>query len=307
AFRILVSPSPPLCLALFHLFTFSHSLPLSLVITAPSPTPNSSSKENLAFSSSTYSCCRFHLIGYAFPHSFHCLHFLGQDRGFDIDLVNKVYILTQFNLASLSRHISRAYNSALKNYTCDYSRLRMLVFIISGSYCHSNSRGGRSKDIDDVLILSRDHLYRIDYMDFVQNHRESGADIILSCLPMDDNHASNFGLIKIDVKGRILSFSEKPKGEDLKAMQVDTTVLGLLKEEAVKKPYIASMGVYVFKEEILLNLLKWRFPTANDFGLEVISASAREFYMKAYLFNDYLEDIGTIRSFFEANLALTEH
>ncbi|KAL4357057.1 hypothetical protein AHAS_Ahas09G0148600 [Arachis hypogaea] len=138
----------------------------------------------------------------------------------------------------------------------------------------------RSKDIDDVLILSRDHLYRIDYMDFVQNHRESGADIILSCLPMDDNHASNFGLIKIDVKGRILSFSEKPKGEDLKAMQVDTTVLGLLKEEAVKKPYIASMGVYVFKEEILLNLLKWRFPTANDFGLEVISASAREFYMK---------------------------
>ncbi|KAJ6351666.1 hypothetical protein OIU78_007546 [Salix suchowensis] len=138
------------------------------------------------------------------------------------------------------------------------------------------------------------------------NHRQGGADITLSCLPMDDSRASDFGLMKIDNKGRVLSFSEKPKGVDLKAMQVDTTVLGLSKEEALKKPYIASMGVYVFKKEILLNLLRC-FPTANDFGSEIIPASAKEFYIKAYLFNDYWEDIGTIRSFFEANLALTEH
>ncbi|RYQ96331.1 hypothetical protein Ahy_B08g092050 [Arachis hypogaea] len=189
--------------------------------------------------------------------------------------------IVEFNSASLNRHIARAYNfgtgvtfgdgyvevylmdSVLKNYTC--------------SCCHSNSREAgkkwfqgtvdavrkfhwlfedpRSKDIEDVLILSGDYLYRMDYMDFVQNHRESGADITLSCLPMDDSRASDFGLLKIDDKGRILSFSEKPKGEDLKAMQVDTTILGLSKEEAVKKPYIASMGVYVFKKEILLNLL----------------------------------------------------
>ncbi|KAL4382485.1 hypothetical protein AHAS_Ahas04G0238200 [Arachis hypogaea] len=160
--------------------------------------------------------------------------------------------------------------------------LRMLVFIISGSCCHSNSREAgkkwfqgtadavrqfhwlfedpRSKDIEDVLIPSGDHLYQMDYVDFVQNHCESGADITLSCLPMDDSRASDFGpsdfgLLKIDDKGRILSFSEKSKREDLKTMQVDTTVLGLSKEEAVKKPYIASMGVYVFKKEILLNLL----------------------------------------------------
>ncbi|KAK7360072.1 hypothetical protein VNO77_02045 [Canavalia gladiata] len=141
----------------------------------------------------------------------------------------------------------------------------------------------------------------MDYMDFVQNHRESMADITLSCLPMDDSRASDFGLMKIDSKGRILSFSEKPKGEDLKAMQVDTMVLGLSQDEAEKKPYIASMGVYVFKKEILLNLLRWRFQIANDFGSGVIPASAREFYMKASLFNDYWEDVGTIRSFFEAN------
>jgi glucose-1-phosphate adenylyltransferase len=113
--------------------------------------------------------------------------------------------------------------------------------------------------------------------------------------------------MKIDDKGRVISFSEKPKGDDLKAMAVDTTILGLSKEEAEKKPYIASMGVYVFKKEILLNLLRWRFPTANDFGSEIIPFSAKEFYVNAYLFNDYWEDIGTIRSFFEANLALTEH
>uniref|UniRef100_A0A2N9H9W3 glucose-1-phosphate adenylyltransferase n=1 Tax=Fagus sylvatica TaxID=28930 RepID=A0A2N9H9W3_FAGSY len=165
----------------------------------------------------------------------------------------------------------------------------------------------RSREIEDVLILSGDHLYRMDYMDFVQNHRQSGADITISSLPMDDSRASDFGLMKIDNKGRILSFSEKPKGEELKAMAVDTTVLGLSKDEAQKKPYIASMGVYVFKKEILLNLLRWRFPTANDFGSEIIPASAGEFFIKAYLFNDYWEDIGTIRSFFEANLALTEH
>ncbi|MBA0768404.1 hypothetical protein Gotri_017206, partial [Gossypium trilobum] len=141
----------------------------------------------------------------------------------------------------------------------------------------------------------------------LQNHRQSGADITISSLPIDDRRASDFGLMKIDNKGRILSFSEKPKGAELKAMAVDTTVLGLSKEEAEKKPYIASMGVYVFKKEILLNLLRWRFPTANDFGSEIIPASAKEFFIKAYLFNDYWEDIGTIRSFFEANLALTEH
>ncbi|KAK7245832.1 hypothetical protein RIF29_40684 [Crotalaria pallida] len=235
--------------------------------------------------------------------------------------INKVYILTQFNSFSLNKHIAHAYNSG-NGITFGDGYVEVLAATQTPGEAgkswfmgtadavrqfHWLFEDPRSKDIEDVLILSGDHLYRMDYMDFVQNHRESKADITLSCLPMDDSRASDFGLMKIDNKGRILSFSEKPKGEDLKAMQVDTTVLGLSRDEATKKPYIASMGVYVFKKEILLNLLRWRFPTANDFGSEIIPASAREFYMKAYLFNDYWEDIGTIRSFFEANLALTEH
>nr|QED40915.1 adenosine diphosphate glucose pyrophosphorylase large subunit 1 [Agave tequilana] len=235
--------------------------------------------------------------------------------------INKVYILTQFNSASLNRHLARAYN-----FSNGVSFGDGFVEVLAATQTpgeagkmwfqgpadavrqfHWLFEDARNKVIEDVLILSGDHLYRMDYMDFVQSHRQSDADISISCLPMDDRRASDYGLMKIDNKGRVISFSEKPKGNDLKAQAVDTTILGLSREEAEKKPYIASMGVYLFKKEILLNILRWRFPTANDFGSEIIPASAKEFYIKAFLFNDYWEDIGTIRSFFEANLALTAH
>ncbi|KAJ4764643.1 Glucose-1-phosphate adenylyltransferase [Rhynchospora pubera] len=137
-------------------------------------------------------------------------------------------------------------------------------------------------------------------------HRRSGAEITISCLPVDDRRASDFGLVKIDNAGRLISFSEKPKGVNLTAMHVDTTLLGLSREEAQKKPYIASMGIYVIKKDVLLNLLRCQFPMANDFGCEIIPAAAKECIVKAYIFNDYWEDIGTIRSFLEANLALTD-
>ncbi|XP_038972034.1 glucose-1-phosphate adenylyltransferase large subunit 3, chloroplastic/amyloplastic isoform X1 [Phoenix dactylifera] len=235
--------------------------------------------------------------------------------------INKVYILTQFNSASLNRHLSRAYNfSNGVNFGDGFVEVLAATQTpgeagkrwFQGTadavrQFHWLFEDAKGKEIEDVLILSGDHLYRMDYMDFVQSHRQSGADITISCLPMDDSRASDFGMVKIDNKGRVISFSEKPKGEDLKAMEVDTTVLGLSRIEAEKKPYIASMGVYIFKKEILLNLLRWRFPTANDFGSEIIPASAKEFFIKAYLFNDYWEDIGTIKSFFEANLALAAH
>ncbi|XP_020574490.1 glucose-1-phosphate adenylyltransferase large subunit 3, chloroplastic/amyloplastic [Phalaenopsis equestris] len=235
--------------------------------------------------------------------------------------INKVYILTQFNSASLNRHLSRAYN-----FSNGISFGDGFVEVLAATQTpgetgkrwfqgtadavrqfHWLFEDTKGREIEDVLILSGDHLYRMDYMDFVQNHRQSGAEITISCVPMDDSRASDFGLMKIDSKGRVIAFSEKPKGEDLKAMEVDTSVLGLSQEEAKRNPYIASMGIYVFKKEILLNLLRWRFPTANDFGSDIIPASAKELFVKAYLFNDYWEDIGTLKSFFEANLSLTRH
>eukprot|EP00250_Pteridium_aquilinum_P004728 c14932_g2_i1 orf=2-991(+) len=163
----------------------------------------------------------------------------------------------------------------------------------------------RNKHLQHVLILSGDHLYRMDYMDFIQKHEDTCADITISCVPIDESRASDYGLMEVDGRGRVLYVNEKPKGDELKSMRVDTTVLGLSPQEAKERPYIASMGIYVFKVEILLKLLRWRYPTSNDFGSEIIPAAVKEYKVNAYLFDDYWEDIGTIRSFFDANLALT--
>ncbi|GJN25018.1 hypothetical protein PR202_gb12800 [Eleusine coracana subsp. coracana] len=164
----------------------------------------------------------------------------------------------------------------------------------------------RLKRIENILILSGDHLYRMDYMDFVQKHVDSGADISVACVPMDESRASDFGLMKTDRNGRITDFSEKPKGEDLKSMQLDLETFGLSPEVAKAYKYMASMGIYVFKTDVLLRLLRGHYPTANDFGSEVIPMAAKDYNVQAYLFDGYWEDIGTIKSFFEANLALTD-
>ncbi|KAI5388686.1 Glucose-1-phosphate adenylyltransferase large subunit 1 [Lathyrus oleraceus] len=140
----------------------------------------------------------------------------------------------------------------------------------------------------------------------IKSHIDRNADITVSYAAVGDSRASDFGLVKVDSRGRIIQFSEKPKGADLKAMQVDTSLFGLSPQDAIASPFIASMGVYVFKTDVLLKLLKWRYPTSNDFGSEIIPASVKEYNVQAFFFGDYWEDIGTIRSFYDANMALTE-
>jgi len=235
--------------------------------------------------------------------------------------ITKVYILTQFNSTSLNRHLSRTYNfgsgvaSGSDNFvevlaatqtpgdggkewfqgTAD--AVRQYAWLLSDI---------KNKDIHDVVILSGDHLYRMDYMEFVKAHREMDADITVAALPQPEETAKSFGLMKIDDTKSIVEFAEKPEGDALKAMQVDTTVLGLGEAEAKEKPYIASMGIYVFKKSALLELLNEKYPDALDFGGEILPEAAKEMNVKAYLFNDYWEDIGTIKSFFESNLALAK-
>lgn len=242
----------------------------------------------------------------------------GKYRLIDIPVSNcinsgiyKIYVLTQFNSASLNRHLARTYtfsgfhegfvevlaaqqtpeNSNWFQGTADAVRQYMTLF--------------KECEVDEFLILSGDHLYRMDYCEFVTRHRETNADITISLLPMDEKRASDFGLIKIDDNGRIIDFSEKPKGDALKEMRVDTTALGLTPEEAKQNPYIASMGIYVFKRQVLLDLLK-QYSDFTDFGKEIIPGAAKEYNTQAYLFNGYWEDIGTIEAFYEANLALTQ-
>jgi glucose-1-phosphate adenylyltransferase len=225
--------------------------------------------------------------------------------------IQRIYVLTQFNSASLNRHITRTYGMA------GFSQGFVEVLAAqqtseSPSWFEGTADAVRKYlwlfeewDVDQYLILSGDHLYRMNYADFIQRHRETKADITLSVVPVDESRASDFGLMKIDKKGRVKSFSEKPEGEALKAMQVDTTVLGLPTEKAKELPYIASMGIYVFERQVLLDLLK-KAPDQTDFGKQVLPSSTKDYNVQAYLFRDYWEDIGTVESFYNANLALTQ-
>ncbi|CAI0436081.1 unnamed protein product [Linum tenue] len=218
--------------------------------------------------------------------------------------IKKIFVLTQFNSFSLNRHLARAYN--LGN-GVNFGDGFVEVLAATQTNGETGKRwDAKNKNVEHVIILSGDHLYRMDYMDFVQKHVDTNADITVSCVPMDDSRASDYGLMKIDNTGRIVQFSEKPKGRELKAMQVDTTILGLPKDEAKRYPYIASMGVYVFRTDVLLELLNTTYASCNDFGSEIIPSAVKDHNVQAYLFNDYWEDIGTIKSFFDANLALTE-
>lgn len=243
----------------------------------------------------------------------------GKYRLIDIPVSNcinsdilKIYVMTQFNSASLNRHIARAYNfSGFSDGFVEVLAAQQTAGA-DPSWFQGTADAVRKYiwlldewDVDEYLILSGDHLYRMDYRHFLNRHRETGADITLSVLPIDEKRASDFGLMKINDQGRVVDFSEKPKGEALKAMQVDTTALGLSAQEAQICPYIASMGIYVFKKEVLKKLLL-EDPDKTDFGKEIIPASAKDFNVQAYLFKGYWEDIGTIEAFFDANLALTK-
>ena len=242
----------------------------------------------------------------------------GKYRLIDIPVSNcinseifKIYVLTQFNSASLNRHLARTYN--FSGFTEGFVEvLAAQQTADNPSWFQGTADAVRQYlwlfqewDIDEYLILSGDHLYRMDYRLFVERHRETNADITLSVVPMDEKRASDFGLMKIDDKGRVIDFSEKPKGDALKKMQVDTTILGLSPEQAKQTPYIASMGIYVFKKDVLTHLLN-KSPEQTDFGKEIIPASANDYNVQAYLFNGYWEDIGTIEAFYDANLALTQ-
>jgi glucose-1-phosphate adenylyltransferase len=225
--------------------------------------------------------------------------------------IQRIYVLTQFNSASLNRHITRTYGMA------GFSQGFVEVLAAqqtseSPSWFEGTADAVRKYlwlfaewDVDQYLILSGDHLYRMNYADFIHRHRETKADITLSVVPVDERRASDFGLMKTDKTGRVMSFSEKPKGDALKAMRVDTTVLGLPVKKAKEFPYIASMGIYVFEKQVLHDLLNGSCDQ-TDFGREIIPASAKDYNVQAYLFKDYWEDIGTIESFYNANLALTQ-
>ena len=226
--------------------------------------------------------------------------------------INKIYCLTQFNSASLNRHLAQAYNANIGSYTktgfvevlaAQQSPTNKAWFQGTADAVRQYQWLFNSSKCDEYLILSGDHLYRMDYKPFIMKHREVGADITVSAVPMDEERAEAFGLMKIDETGRIIDFAEKPKGDALKAMAVDTTILGLDAQKAKEMPYIASMGIYVFSAKAMEDLLMTHCKDQNDFGGEIIPhAKDMGMHVQAFLYDGYWEDIGTIKAFYNANL-----
>ncbi len=227
--------------------------------------------------------------------------------------INKMYVLTQFNSASLNRHLSQTYNLSAPFGQGFVEVLAAQQTPESPSWFEGTADAVRKYqwlfqewDVDEYLILSGDQLYRMDYSLFVEHHRSTGSDLTVAALPVDAQQAEAFGLMRTDEEGNIKEFREKPTGNSLKVMAVDTSRFGLDKATAIEKPYLASMGIYVFSRETLFDLLN-KNPNHKDFGKEVIpEALSRGSKLTSYVFDDYWEDIGTIGAFYEANLALTK-
>ncbi len=226
--------------------------------------------------------------------------------------ITQMYVLTMYQSASLNNHISNAYRF-------DQFSKGFVQVLAAEQTAESNEwfqgtadavrktlphLGYKHGHVGLVLILSGDHLYRMNYRLFRDAHIKSNADISIAVIPVTKQDAPELGLLKVDETGRITKFVEKPKTEEaLAEMETDTTIFGLSPEEAAKRPYLASMGIYIFDPTTLTNLLQ-DDPHRTDFGKEIIPQAIETHRMQAYCFDDYWADIGTIRAFFEANMDL---
>ena len=182
----------------------------------------------------------------------------GKYRLVDIPISN---CLTQYNSASLNRHIGRTYR--FSRFSDGFAEILAAEQTPDSPHWYQGTADAvrqvlphiRDWRIDTLLILSGDHLYRMDYRKFLARHFESQADVTVSVIPFVREAAEEFGLLKADSTGRITEFREKPKDEALEEMRVDTTAFGLSAEEAARRPFLASMGIYVFDYHRLEELL----------------------------------------------------
>ncbi len=225
--------------------------------------------------------------------------------------ITRIYVLTQFNSASLNQHIANAYrfNPFMRGFV---DVLAAQQTPESPDWFQGTADAVRKTlwvmerwKADNFLILAGDHLYRMDYRQFIDHHIATGADVTISVAPMGEAQASSFGLMNIDASGRVVDFKEKPTGAALSSMKVDVGPLGFDRALADRCPYLASMGIYVFKRSALYTMLE-KSRQDTDFGKHIIPAAIRESNVHAFVFKGYWEDIGTIEGFYHANLALTD-
>jgi glucose-1-phosphate adenylyltransferase len=226
--------------------------------------------------------------------------------------LRRIFVLTQFNSASLNRHISNSYH--MDPFSLGF------VDIIAAEQTPDNPhwfqgtadavrqaiRHFARYDANHYLILAGDHLYRLDYSRLLQTHLEEKADITIAAQPVTPEDATAMGLFCFDGRGQIASFEEKPNPQRL--AQIGTSIPPGTEFEArahdPKKPFIASMGIYMFTRNVLLDILE--SSAATDFGREIIPAALGSHRVTAYLHEGYWADVGTVESFYDANIMLTQ-
>ena len=222
--------------------------------------------------------------------------------------INRMFVLTQFNSASLNRHIKNTYHfSAFSTAFVDILAAEQTPdnpawYQGTADAVRQSLRHVGPFESDYVLILSGDQLYQMDFQAMLDNHKKTGADISVATIPVGDREAPEFGILKEDKNGLIASFIEKPKKELLKDWISDTGP----DMKSQGRIYLASMGIYIFSRKLLFDYLQNEFLEATDFGKEIIPQSIGKCKVASYQYDGYWTDIGNIYSFFEANLGLTE-
>ena len=221
--------------------------------------------------------------------------------------INRMFVLTQFNSASLNKHIKNTYQfSAFSSGFVDIIAAEQTPdnttwFQGTADAVRQSVRHIQNQEFEDVLILSGDQLYQMDFGKMFDAHRKNQADITIATIPVNQKEATEFGILKSNAEHTITSFIEKPRKESLSDWISDTG--DEMQQEG--RNYLASMGIYIFKRKILFDLLQVDHKDATDFGKEIIPSSISKFKVHSYQYDGYWTDIGSISSFFEANLALT--
>jgi glucose-1-phosphate adenylyltransferase len=222
--------------------------------------------------------------------------------------INRMFVLTQFNSASLNKHIKNTYHfSAFSTGFVDILAAEQTPdnpgwFQGTADAVRQSLRHISNLEFEYILILSGDQLYQMDFSDMLKNHIKNEADISIATIPVDERDAPEFGILKSNEAGMITSFIEKPK-KDLLPDWVSDTGPDMQQKG---KHYLASMGIYIFSKQVLYQLLNEVHPAATDFGKEIIPNSIVSFKVASYQYEGYWTDIGNIHSFFEANISLTD-
>jgi len=221
--------------------------------------------------------------------------------------VSRMFVLTQYNSASLNRHIKNTYHfSAFSSAFVDILAAEQTPdnptwYQGTADAVRQCLRHIGPFESEYVLILSGDQLYQMDFNAMLDCHKELNADITIATIPVAEREASDFGIMKKNDEGYITSFIEKPKRDLLDDWESDTG--GEMKRAG--RIYLASMGIYIFSRQMLFDLLQSEYKEGTDFGKEIIPQSIGKFKVASYQYDGYWTDIGNIYSFFEANLSLT--